>query len=376
MSTIKSLNTHTRTIVMKLPIISALIMAFLLLSGSRPANLMRQIPAPAFKQTIPNSISFRIDADKKIGAVSPMIYGQMIEHAYWSVHLGLWAQLIDNGGFELDRDKKYTGVAQGWELTSTNTGNQFTGKLDDQKPFNAGFSQQVSITKYTAGEVRLSQRGLFVKPGVDYKGFIFLRGINIESVRAVLLSDTGEELASMDLSKVTDGTWRRFDFILRPNAECKNASFVLGIKGEGVLNVDQIQINPSDTYQGHGTRADMMELYKGLRPAFIRWPGGTYLIWHHWKNGIGPAETRPVGDGRLVGGQIGEWDPNTFGTDEYMQFCKDVGAEPMVNIGIKDGLQNTLDWIEYCNGAVNTKGRSKSKKWSFRALRGEILGDR
>jgi len=307
----------------------------------------------------PNLIIFKIDAGKKIGTVSPMIYGQMVEQAYWSVHLGLWAQLIDNGGFELDRDKKYPTVAQGWELTSTDTGNQFDGKLDDQKPFNAGFSQQINISKFVGGEVRLSQKGLYVKRGVDYKGFVFLRGDKSESIRVALLSNTGDELASQDLGKLVGKTWHKFEFVLRPNAECKDAAFVLGLRGEVVLGVDQIQIYPSDTYQGHGTRTDMVELYKGLKPTFIRWPGGTYLIWHHWKNGIGPYEMRPVGDGRRVTGQVGEWDPNTFGTDEYIQFCKDVGAEPMINVNIKDSLQNTLDWIEYCNGLMNTEWGSK-----------------
>jgi alpha-L-arabinofuranosidase len=306
-----------------------------------------------------NLIKFTIDAGRKIGAISPMIYGQMIEHAYWSVHLGLWAQLIDNGGFELDRDEKCFNVAQGWELVSTDTGNQFVGKLDDREPFNARFSQQIKISKFTRGEVRLSQKGLYVKRGTDYKGFVFLRGDNTESIHVALLSDTGQELASQDLGKVVGNTWRGFEFVLRSNAECTNAAFVLGLRGEGVLGVDQLQVNPSDTYQGHGTRADMMGLYKTLKPAFIRWPGGTYLIWHHWKSGIGPREMRPVGDGRRVIGQEGEWDPNTFGTDEYMQFCADVSAEPMVNVNIKDGLQNTLEWIEYCNGEMNTQWGSQ-----------------
>jgi alpha-N-arabinofuranosidase len=371
MDTLKTVNTETRTKLGKMSVMTALISLFLLWAGAEPAQSLQRTDDNPLVQTTPNDvkkgvgkgqanpIKFTIDADKKIGSVSPFIYGQMVEQAYWSVHLGLWAQLIDNGGFELDRDKKYPSVAQGWELTSTDTGNQFDGKLDDQKPFNAGFSQQINIPKFAGGEVRLSQKGLYVKRGVDYKGFVFLRGNKAESIRVALLSNTGEELASQDLGKVADETWRRFEFVLRPNAECKDAAFVLGLRGAVVLGVDQIQIYPSDTYQGHGTRADMVELYKGLKPTFIRWPGGTYLIWHHWKNGIGPFEMRPVGDGRRVTGQVGEWDPNTFGTDEYMQFCKDVRAEPMVNVNIKDSLQNTLDWIEYCNGAMNTQWGSQ-----------------
>ncbi|MFQ6132976.1 MAG: alpha-L-arabinofuranosidase C-terminal domain-containing protein, partial [Armatimonadota bacterium] len=57
-------------------------------------------------------------------------------------------------------------------------------------------------------------------------------------------------------------------------------------------------------------------------------------------------------------------DPNGFGTDEFLQLCRDVGAEPLIvfNIGQDDAtesfpehFQDCLNWIEYCNGPADSE---------------------
>ena len=300
-----------------------------------------------------------VDVNRVVGSVSPLLYGQMIEQAYWSVHLGLCTQMIDNGGFELDRDGIYRKVAQGWALFSTDPRNRYAARLDDQNTRVVGHAQLIEVSTYAGGEIRLIQRGLNVKSGVDYTGFVCLRGDVQGAVSVGLLSTGNEVLAATELGAIKNTSWQKREFVLKASADCQDAAFAVIIKGTGTLWLDQLMLYPGDSYQGHGTRADMVELYKGLRPPFLRWPGGTYLIWHYWKNGIGPLEDRPCLDGRRLGGggrvvHDGEWEPNTFGTDEFIQLCRDVDSEPMINVNIKDGLQNTLDWIEYCNGDVTT----------------------
>jgi len=104
-----------------------------------------------------------------------------------------------------------------------------------------------------------------------------------------------------------------------------------------------------------------------LKPAFLRWPGGAYLIWHNWKHTIGPISERLYDYGRNMGRDDGiqhyrEWAPNNFGIDEFIQLCRDVGAEPMINICMLYPLQDTLDLIEYCNGRPETKwGRLRAE---------------
>jgi alpha-N-arabinofuranosidase len=44
-------------------------------------------------------------------------------------------------------------------------------------------------------------------------------------------------------------------------------------------------------------------------------------------------------------------DPNTFGTDEFVAWCRLVGCEPCICTNPGDGTPEEMwDWVEYCNG--------------------------
>jgi len=300
-------------------------------------------------------IKIQVDTGKKIGSISPMIYGQMIEHAYWSVHLGLCAQMLDNGGFELDRERRHYTVAQGWRLYSTHHENEYTALVTNEAPYNGQTCQKLTVKKFAGGCVRLTQHYLSVEKGRRYKGFILLRG-TCDAVGIALLSVTKRVIAQTPVTLGAD--WKKVEFTLESDETDFAASFAVEMRGVGTLFADQAFLYPEESYGG--VRKDMAELYKALCPPFFRWPGGSYLIWHHWKESIGPLEDRPYNDGRNLRDSNfgvyhdGEWDSNAFGTDEFVAFCRDCGAEPMINVNIKDGLQNTLDWIEYCNGGTDT----------------------
>ena len=51
-----------------------------------------------------------------------------------------------------------------------------------------------------------------------------------------------------------------------------------------------------------------------------------------------------------------EWDPLSFGIDEFLAFARKVGAEPAIAIEVGDGadhapfLQDAVDLVAYCNG--------------------------
>jgi len=294
------------------------------------------------------------------GKISPNVYGQMVEHAYWSVHLGLCAQMLDNGGFELDRDQYWNKVAQGWKVVSTHSGNACRARLDSGDPYNGNHCQRLEVAKYAGGAVRLLQNGLSVEAGKKYKGFVILRG-DCKAVSVKLLSVTRAVIDETPVQLTDD--WREYEFVLSSSITDHAVLFVIELRGAGTLYADQAFLYPEDRYGG--ARADMVKLYRELAPPFVRWPGGAYLIWHRWKEGIGPLKDRPYNDGRQTRDRNygiyhdGEWDANAFGTDEFVAFCRDIGAEPMINVNIKDGLQGALDWIEYCNGDPDTEWGAK-----------------
>ena len=79
----------------------------------------------------------------------------------------------------------------------------------------------------------------------------------------------------------------------------------------------------------------------------IRWPGGCFADDYHWRDGVGPRESRPV--------RVNTWwgrsdEPNQFGTHEFIRLCRLVGAQPYIAGNLGSGSpQEMRDWVEYCN---------------------------
>jgi len=310
-------------------------------------------------------LKYRIDVSDTAGYMNHMVYGQMVEHAYWSVHLGVCAQMLDNGGFERAEDVSFyddhLNVAQAWKLVSTHTKNEYYGRLDSEKPLNGIYSQKIVIDNYAGGHVRLQQTNICAKQAVKYYGSAFLKG-SMKCVKVCIYALDKQIIAQQEI--ILSDDWEKYEIELIPTEDCENAIFAFVFEEAGTAWLDQVMLYPSDSYMGHGTRADIVEKYKALKPAFLRWPGGAYLIWNKWKNAIGPVENRIYDYGRNLGKDDGithyrEWAPNNFGIDEFMQLCEDVGAEPMVNVAMLYPLQDTLDLIEYCNGSVDTSWGKK-----------------
>lgn len=96
-----------------------------------------------------------------------------------------------------------------------------------------------------------------------------------------------------------------------------------------------------------GLRTDVLEAARRLRYSNIRYPGGNYVSAYRWRDGVGPVEERP-------GRYDPAWDsvePNTFGTNEFIGFCRKLGAEPYLVVNCGDGeMREARDWVEYCNG--------------------------
>ena len=100
-----------------------------------------------------------------------------------------------------------------------------------------------------------------------------------------------------------------------------------------------------------GFRTDVLSLLKDLRLSVLRWPGGNFVSNYHWQDGIGPRDARPVRPELAWGGT----EPNRFGTDEFIEYCAELGAEPYICLNMGSGsLEETLAWVEYCNSARRT----------------------
>jgi len=92
-----------------------------------------------------------------------------------------------------------------------------------------------------------------------------------------------------------------------------------------------------------GFRLDVIEALKGLKVPVIRWPGGCFVDAYHWQKGVGPNR-EPYGDCRW-----GVIEPNRFGTHEFVELCRRMGAEPYICLNGVCDPQESIDWVLYCN---------------------------
>ncbi|MEJ6011332.1 alpha-N-arabinofuranosidase [Novosphingobium aquae] len=93
-----------------------------------------------------------------------------------------------------------------------------------------------------------------------------------------------------------------------------------------------------------GIRSDVVAALRELRVPVVRWPGGCFADKYNWRHGIGPSAARTA--------TVNMWgnvvEPNTFGTDEFMDFAGQIGAEAYININMGSGSPaEAADWLEY-----------------------------
>lgn len=107
----------------------------------------------------------------------------------------------------------------------------------------------------------------------------------------------------------------------------------------------------SPSSDANGIRQDVLEKAKGLRPTILRWPGGTFVNIYHWMDAIGPREERKKRK-NLIWGGIND---GVFGTAEFIEYCRELGAEPMICVNMASGTaEEAASWVEYCNGEPGT----------------------
>ncbi|NVM30644.1 MAG: hypothetical protein HWN65_17525 [Candidatus Helarchaeota archaeon] len=108
-----------------------------------------------------------------------------------------------------------------------------------------------------------------------------------------------------------------------------------------------------------GLRQDVLEELRPLKLPIIRWPGGCFSDIYDWKKGIGPREERKSQRNKYwgwLGPKIGPRYDNHFGMDEFMQFVRELGSDPYVNINYGSGTaEEAAQWVEYANGNEKTE---------------------
>ncbi|HXI38986.1 MAG TPA: alpha-L-arabinofuranosidase C-terminal domain-containing protein [Bryobacteraceae bacterium] len=111
-----------------------------------------------------------------------------------------------------------------------------------------------------------------------------------------------------------------------------------------------------------GFRKDVLAAVKRLHPPVLRWPGGNFVSSYHWEDGVGPKDQRP----RRFDTAWFAIEPNRFGTNDCIEYCRAIGAEPYFCINLGTGtIEEAAHWVEYCNGASDTHYANLRRKHGY-----------
>lgn len=283
-----------------------------------------------------------VNTDHVTGHINEDIYGQFLEHINHSVVDGLFAEQIRGRGFEGDDFESY------WELS----GDRGNVGIADIKFKNGEKSLRLEAAN---NEVGVLQGRLYLEEGYTYNGFIWLKPEEGSVKVALHVKDSEDKLIAMIPLKTEGSDWQELAYSFSNPKTDTQASVEIVAEGQGSILMDYISLMRSDIREGGMMRPDLYQSLEGLKPSFIRWPGGSFASIYKWQDGIGPHVSRTFHPNEIWGGYS---DYYGFGTDEFLNLCHKLNAEPMIVLAATSTdaaeLEYAMNWVHYLNDPAST----------------------
>ena len=296
------------------------------------------------------------DVAKVRAQVSPYLYGIFFEEINCAGDGGIYAELVRNRSFEEADTPVFWDSEGGTAVVTPRTDGgdenhrclQWHPQGPSSKLSNAGY-WGMAVKKEAAYEFSMDVKG---DPSTIY--------VNLES-------STGQPLGGKIVT-VKD-KWNHVTGRIVSEADDPKAKLVLRASGAGTVLLDNVSLFPQTfKNRSNGLRPDLAKMLQGMKPAFMRFPGGCWVEGERmatamrWKKTLGPVYNRRTQPNlwQYVSG-------NGLGFHEYLQMCEDIGAAPLfvINCGMShqevvpidqmgEYVQDALDAIEYANGPTTS----------------------
>jgi alpha-L-arabinofuranosidase len=330
------------------------------------------------------SATLDVDVNKPGPTIPKMFYGLMTEEINHAYDGGLFAELIQNRSFQ---DPAPGGHASSpprtlpihWSVIGDGK-----ASIDRDEPVNPALpvSLKLELSGSKAAIANDGYWGIPIKPDTTYTASFYAKGAGgfAGPVTASLVLDDGNVAVAQSDSPAITAKWQKYTVKLTTAHDAPTtakAQFALWGTGSGSVTFSMVSLFPP-TYQNtpNGLRPDLMKLMADMHPAFIRLPGGnyaegsTFATRFNWKQMIGPADQRP--------GHMGCWgyrSSDGFGLPEYLLWCKQLDAEPVLAVfagyvlnrqhvdagspELAQYTQEALEEIEYVSGPADSEWGKK-----------------
>jgi alpha-N-arabinofuranosidase len=296
-----------------------------------------------------------IDASKPGAPINPHVYGQFIEHLGRCIYGGIWAEMLEDRKFFYPvlpdykpygqlADTAYPVIAASpWEIV----GSEQAVSMVTQQVFVGEHAPRMA-----AGS-GVRQKDLGLVKGKAYVGYAWVRADSPGSAKLEVSLSWGEgsnEKQSLLLPLASGSGYSKLSFQFTAGEDTQTAMLTLFAK-DADLVLGPVSLMPADNVRG--MRADTLALLKQLGGTIYRWPGGNFTSGYEWRDGIGDRDRRPPRQNPAWTGV----EHNDFGTDEFIDFCREIGTEPLIaaNAGFGDP-HSASEWVRYCNAAPTEPG--------------------
>jgi alpha-L-arabinofuranosidase len=309
------------------------------------------------------SATLTIDTSRPGHAISPTLWGVFFEDINLSADGGIYPELVRNRSFE-DSDQP-----ENWTLVNSGGGQSEMG-IDTTQPLNPFNRRSLRVRLNGPASIRNEGYwGMALVKGERYRVRLAARAADGFTGPLAIRLETrdGRELAQGQFGGLAD-SWKDYVLDLTALDTDPLARLNLAVAGKGTLWLDMVSVMPMNTWKNHGLRPDLCEMLAGLKPSFVRFPGGCWVEgddmahMYHWKNTVGAVAHRiPLWN------IWSYWATHGLGFHEYLQMSEDLGAEPLfcINVGMSHRevvpldqmgpwVQDALDALEYANGPTNS----------------------
>ncbi len=292
-----------------------------------------------------------IDATKTAQPISKLVFGGFMEPATTRV----WAELLSDRKFfnEINSEPQPAAPTGGfgrrgplprWKPIG---GDEFV-TMDCKNAYVGEWSPLIRLEPATRRGI--SQSAFWLRAGRAYTGRVVLAGSRGAKVDVSLIwGPNPGDRQTIGIGTLT-ADYTKFPLKFTAQADTNEGALEIVGTGSGTFQIGAASLMPADNISGFKT--EMIRLLKEQGIEIARWPGGNFVSAYDWRDGIGDADKRPPRRELAWGGL----ESNDMGIDEFMTFCRLLGAEPYiaVNTGLGDA-HSAAEEVEYVNGPATSR---------------------